>query len=131
MKLCIPVLENQGLDSPVSTHFGSAPGFAIVDADSNEMLVVSNQNQHHGHGMCQPLAALAGHRVDAMLVGGIGQGALAKLQAGGIEVYLASVATVREALAAFRAGTLERVMPGTACAHHGAHGHGAQHRGGW
>jgi predicted Fe-Mo cluster-binding NifX family protein len=127
MKLCVPIMDNLGLDSPVSAHFGSAPGFAIADTENGDVLVIANQNQHHAHGMCQPLAALAGHQIDALLVGGIGQGALAKLNAGGIRVYLAGVATIREAVEAYKAGTLQPVIPGTACAHHGPHGHGHGH----
>jgi predicted Fe-Mo cluster-binding NifX family protein len=124
MKLCVPIMENQGLDSPVSAHFGSAPGFAIADTESGEVLVIANQNQHHAHGMCQPLAALAGHQIDALLVGGIGQGALSKLAASGIQVFLAGAATVREAVDAHKAGMLQPVTPGMACGHHGPHGHG-------
>ena len=34
MNLCIPITEDQGLQSPVSGHFGSAPYFMIVDTGS-------------------------------------------------------------------------------------------------
>jgi predicted Fe-Mo cluster-binding NifX family protein len=122
MQICIPVLEDLGLESPVCGHFGSAPAFMIVDTDSGGHEVIKNDNQHHAHGMCQPLAVLAGRAVDGIVVGGIGMGALMKLRAAGINVFKAVHPTVSETLAAFAAGTLQPVGDEHACAgHHGTH----------
>lgn len=123
MKICIPVEGDQGLDSVVCAHFGSAPVFLIVDSDSSACRAVENRNQHHGHGMCMPLASLQGEELDAMVVGGIGMGALNKLRAAGIRVYLAEQDTAGEVVKALSAGTLKEVDPGQACAHH-RHGQG-------
>ncbi len=137
MNICIPVNEDQGLQSPICTHFGSAPLFMIVDTDSGSCRPVPNQNQHHGHGMCMPLASLQGEAIGGMVVGGIGGGALSKLQAAGILVYLADLPTVEAALSAFRTGALREVTPAEACRQHGRgphgqgpHGPGAGPRGG-
>jgi len=121
MQICIPVLDNCGLDSQVSAHFGSAPGFMIVDTASGTCRLIDNHNEHHAHGMCQPLAAIAGETVDGIVVGGIGMGALMKLQAAGITVYRAMHPTVGETLAAFTAGSLEPIDQHGACAGHGHH----------
>lgn len=126
MNLCIPVTEDRGLASPVCAHFGSAPLFLIVDVATGGCRAVPNRNLHHDHGMCRPLSSLAGEDLDGIVVGGIGRGALGKLQAAGIRVYLAESPTVEAAVAAFTAGTLREVTPAQACAHHGSgpHGHG-------
>lgn len=125
MNICIPVTRDQGLDSPVSGHFGSAPCFQIMDTESGACHAVPNANAHHEHGGCQPLRALAGQRVDGVVVSGIGAGALGRLQAAGVKVYQAQVRTAGEALAAFREGSLAEMVPGLACAGHGCgHGHG-------
>ena len=128
MRICIPVTEDSGLKSPVCAHFGSAPIFMIVETESGECRAVKNGNIHHGHGMCQPLQALQGERLDGMVVGGIGAGALYKLLEAGIQVFLSDQPTVEETIAAYTAGTLKPVTPATACAHHGQgphdHGHG-------
>jgi predicted Fe-Mo cluster-binding NifX family protein len=121
MHICIPVLDDRGLDSQVCAHFGSAPGFMIIDTDTRACRVIGNRNEHHAHGMCQPLAALAGESVDGIVVGGIGMGALMKLQAAGITVYRAMHPTVGETLAAFTAGSLVPVDQNEACAGHGHH----------
>ncbi len=119
MNLCLPVTGNLGLKSPVSAHFGSAPLFLVVDTESGQCREIPNRNQHHAHGMCQPLESLAGERFDGIVVGGIGQGALAKLRAKGVRVFLANAGTVGDAVAAFTSGALEEVSPATACAGHG------------
>jgi len=124
MNICIPITDDEGLESPVCAHFGSAPAFLIVDTESGVCRAVANANQHHGHGMCSPLASLQGERIDAMVVGGIGAGAMGKLAAAGIPVHLAAHATVRETVDAFRAGALPVMDPDFACAHHG---HGEHH----
>lgn len=122
MNICVPIEADHGLQSPVCAHFGSAPGFMMVDTDSGACRAIVNGNQHHGHGMCAPLQSLAGERIDGMVVGGIGMGALNKLLAANIQVYRAEQTTVAEVVAACKAGTLKLMLPGQACAHHG-HGH--------
>ena len=122
MNICIPVEEDQGLQSRVCAHFGSAPAFMIVDTDSGGCRAIANQNQHHGHGMCMPLASLQGERIYGMVVGGIGMGALNKLNASNVQVYLSECATVAETVDAFKAGTLKPMQPGMACSSHG-HSH--------
>jgi predicted Fe-Mo cluster-binding NifX family protein len=124
VNICIPITSDEGLESPVCAHFGSAPAFLIVDTDSGACRAITNANQHHGHGGCAPLASLQGERIDAMVVGGIGGGALGKLAAAGIPVHLATHATVRETVDALLAGTLPVMGLDLACAHHAHHGHG-------
>ena len=94
MKVCFPVKEILQLDSKVYGHFGSAPAFVLVDAETGSLTVLPNANQHHAHGMCNPVAALSGQTVDAVVVGGIGGGALMKLNMAGITVYKAMAETI-------------------------------------
>jgi len=124
MKICIPIIEDKGLQSPVSAHFGSAPLFALCDTATGDFRTIDNRNAHHQHGMCQPLAAIGGQGVEAVVVGGIGRGAMMKLQAGGVRVLLGAPTTVAEALAAHEAGTLSEATPDMACAGHGHGPHG-------
>lgn len=126
MNICIPVEADEGLDSLVCAHFGSAPAFMVVDTDTENCRAITNGNQHHGHGMCMPLQSLQSERIDGMVVGGIGMGALNKFDAAGIRVYLTEHETVGEVVAAFKAGNLKLMPPGMACAHHG-HGHRHDH----
>ena len=119
MFVCIPIEENQGLQSRVCAHFGATPEFLIVDTDTSSCRSIVNKNQHHSHGMCAPLASLEGEKIDAMVVGGIGMGALNKLMTAGMQVFMAEHETVGETITAFKTGTLKPVQPGQACAGHG------------
>ena len=126
MNLCIPVTADRGLESPVSGHFGSAPLYLLVDAETRATRALSNARAVHEHGACRPLDALAGERIDAFLVGGIGAGAIMKLQSAGIRVFRATAPTASACLDAFLRNELEEMDPAGACAGHGHdHGHGA------
>ena len=121
MKICIPTETNKGKDATVFAHFGSAPFFTIYDTDSSTIEVIVNANQHHAHGMCQPMAALAGKGVNAVVTGGAGAGAIEKLNQGGIRVYRAIAGTVADVAAQFSAGRLDEISVKNACAHHDCH----------
>jgi predicted Fe-Mo cluster-binding NifX family protein len=125
MNLCIPVERDSGLASEVCPHFGSAPCFLIIDTDSGACRAIANTVHQQGRGGgCAPLHLLAGEAVDAMVVGGIGMGALNKLRAANIRVLVSRLQTVKETVDAFKAGTLESVGDDMACAGHGPQGHG-------
>lgn len=125
VNLYIPATEDKAPRNPVSGHFGSAPSFVIVDSDARVCRTISNRDSHHSHGACHPLASLAGQGVDAVIVGGIGAGALSKLQAAGVRAFLSEQPTVEAVVAAYKEGTLPLATPATACAHHR---HGSCHQ---
>ncbi len=126
MKVCFPVDDNQGLASQIFNHFGSAPNFLIVDMTTSEIQSISNSDQIHQHGACNPIAGLGGHQVDAIVVGGIGGGALHKLNASGIRAFKANAGSISENIDMLKVGTLQEYMPGHTCGGHG-HSHGCSH----
>ncbi|CAB5104325.1 hypothetical protein D3OALGA1CA_4754 [Olavius algarvensis associated proteobacterium Delta 3] len=71
MRIAFPTEADLGLDSPVFGHFGSAPNFIIIDCDTGDFETIGNTDLHHAHGQCEPLRALDGRTVDAVVVGGI------------------------------------------------------------
>ncbi len=122
MKIAFPTQENIGLDSTVYSHFGSARFFIIVNDETNESEAIDNHDLNHAHGMCQPLAALGNTKVDAVVSGGIGGGALSKLNTAGIAVYRGIEGTVAENLEMIKTGSLPEFSMKHACAGH-HHGH--------
>lgn len=126
MKVCFPVFENEGLESEVYGHFGSAPGFVVVDLETKEATAITNSDRIHQHGACNPIAGLAGHQVDAIVVGGIGGGALYKLNSAGIRVFQAHQGTIAENILLFIGNELPEYQPGQTCGGHG-HSHGCSH----
>ncbi len=119
MKIAIPVEKDQGRESRVFGHFGSAPLFLIFDDNGPAFYPLRNSDVEHDPGHCQPLRALGGEQVDAVLVGGIGAGALMKLTQEGIRVFRAVEGSVAENLALFQAGKLPEFDPTMTCAGHG------------
>ena len=123
MKICFPVRKNEGLDSRVFGHFGSTPMFVVVDTETREVQEVLNRDRGHTHGACRPLQALGRHVYDAIVVGGIGAGALSGLNRAGLKVYQAQNTTIFENLDSFEKGELCEVNYDQVCAEH-RHGHG-------
>ena len=122
MIIAFPTEEDKGLESAVYGHFGSAPRFIIVDSETGSFEVRVNGDREHPHGGCRPLHALGGERVDAVVVGGIGGGALSKLNASGVKVYRAVEASVAENLKLIQSGFLPLITLDQTCAGHGAGG---------
>lgn len=124
MKVGFAVQDNAGVESKVYDHFGSAPAFVIADTEGADILTVNNRDLHHVHGACNPIMALDGKSVDAIVVGGIGAGALTKLNALGIKVYGAAALTVKDNLALLSNGRLQELSVENSCrAHQGGCGH--------
>jgi predicted Fe-Mo cluster-binding NifX family protein len=122
MKICIPTQEDKGLAGIAYGHFGSAQYFIIHDTESGETKSLSNGNQHHAHGACNPMAALDGANVEAVIVGGIGRRAVMGLNEQGIKVYLSIDGTAQDNVDALKQGKLDELTADNAC---GGHGHGA------
>ena len=144
MKICIPTKDNRGLESRAHGHFGSAPFFAMVDADSDRLEVVRNTDLHHGPHSCHHVDGLKAHDVDAVVCSGVGRRAFAALQEAGIDVLAPEHATVADIVSAMRAGEVRRLSTDEVCGggrhehRHGAgvgygqgncHAHGPGHRG--
>jgi len=119
MKVCFPIEIDNGVDSVVYGHFGSAPMFLICDTETNENEVINNQNLSHAHGMCSPIQALDGRRVDAIVVGGIGAGAINKLNMMGIKVYRAVEDTIQKNIQLFNDESMPEITLEHACNQHG------------
>jgi predicted Fe-Mo cluster-binding NifX family protein len=79
---------------------------------------VENTDSHHEKGQCRPTQALGGETVDAVVVGGIGGGALQKLQAEGIKVFRAVAGDVAENLELVKSGKLPEFVMDMTCAGH-------------
>jgi predicted Fe-Mo cluster-binding NifX family protein len=122
MKIAFPIIEDKGSSSVVHNHFGSAPFFVFADLDTDTVETFANPDQDHQHGACHPMTALGGRKVDGVAVGGIGGGALKKLNRDGITVYRAVEGTVAENIRLIKDGKLPVFEKDQVCGHH----HGVQ-----
>ncbi|MBD3366988.1 MAG: diguanylate cyclase [Candidatus Eisenbacteria bacterium] len=117
MKVCIPIEGGKDLSARVCAHFGAAPAYLIHDTDSGTSTLVEGTEGEHEHGGCRPLDNLQVGTLDAMIVGGIGPRAVAKLGEAGVRVYRASGATAKENVDALGRGELHEVTSDETCSH--------------
>ncbi len=122
MKICFPVQNDEGLKSMVFNHFGSAPKFVVVDTDTNGVATISNGDEHHAHGACSPMKALDNQKIDVIIVGGIGAGALTRLNQMGITVYRAQAASIDENMNLFTSKALSVYSVQSCCGGHSKDG---------
>ncbi len=125
MQLAFPTVEDKGMESPLFGHFGSARYFIVLDTERKTVSTLSNADANHVHGQCQPLKALGNSPVEAVVVGGIGLGALQKLNQAGIKVYRGVEGTVSENARLAEMGALPEFGSNDTCAGH--HGHECHH----
>ena len=124
MKVCFAVEKDEGINSAVYGHFGSAPVFVMVDMETGSVGTVGNKDIDHVHGACNPIQAIGGQAVDAVVVGGIGAGAISGLNARGIKVYGSVAETVKENIDLLKEGRLPLLTLQHACGGHTGSGCG-------
>lgn len=101
MKLCIPVLDNTGLQAAMAPHFPHADTLLIFDTESR---------QHHYIDVNSSEEVPAEQAViDAVLCGSINRHTLRSLIDQGIQVFGTAVPTAIEAITQFENGELEAV----------------------
>jgi predicted Fe-Mo cluster-binding NifX family protein len=118
VKVCFPVHKDEGVNSKVYDHFGSAPEFIVVNTELQSTITVGNKDLDHVHGACNPVMAVGGHKIDAVVVGGIGAGALRKLNADEIKVYKSASETVKENLELLKDDRLPELTLHHTCSGH-------------
>ena len=112
MKACIPVAKDHGLASVVFPHFGSAPVFLVVDTASGAVTAHVNPAAAE-HGRAHALDVVGDVKLEAVVVGNIGEGAIERFAAAGIPVYRSTGETVGVVIEGLRAGLLPRIDAAT------------------
>ena len=109
MKVAITV-QGTTLGDPLDPRFGRAKQFLIVDTDTGELAVRSNEvnlNAAQGAGI-QAGQQVADSGATAVITGHVGPKAFRVLEAAGVSVYLAADCTAGEALERFKRNELSR-----------------------
>jgi predicted Fe-Mo cluster-binding NifX family protein len=122
-RVAIPSTNNGGLDGQRSGHFGHCDVFTLVDVKEGKIQEVSTiPNQEHVQGGCMvPVNILAEHKVNALIVGGIGMRPLMGFKQAGIDVYHdATRYEIRPVVEDLIAGKLPMISDDQVCG--GGHG---------
>jgi predicted Fe-Mo cluster-binding NifX family protein len=117
-RIAIPSNGEGGLDGMRSGHFGHCDVFTFVDVEEGKIKEVSTiNNQEHVQGGCMvPVNLLAGHKVKALIVGGIGMRPLMGFKQAGIEVYYdAERPEIRPVVEDIIAGKLQLIDDNQVC----------------
>ena len=107
-------------------HFGKTEFFKVYEVEDNK--VVSSQvigSNGAGHGALAEL--LAKEKVDVLICGGIGGGALNALTQAGIQLFAGAQGEADQAVEAYLKGEL--TSTGANCDHHHDEGHSCGHHG--
>ena len=117
MNVCIPIVKDEGLASRISPHFGMAPCFLFVDSETRSFRAMANERAgQRGNGREVADRLLAEH-VDAVVVAGIGPGAMSHLERFGARLYGASTRSVADVLEELSKGTLSPLTPDSPLVH--------------
>jgi len=120
-RIVIPVIENSGLESRLSEHFGRAPYFMVVEIDFKGEIVnieaIPNTSEHFG-GFGRPPDKILQLRPTALITYGMGPRALSIFQQARVAVLRANASTVREVIEAFKRNELEELTEGCREARH-------------
>ena len=117
-RIAIPSMETGGLDGQRSGHFGHCDVFTLVDVVDGQIKGVTTvPNQGHVQGGCMvPVNLLAGHQVNALVVGGIGMRPLMGFKQVGITVYYdATRPEIRPVVEDLIAGRLPMIEENQVC----------------
>jgi predicted Fe-Mo cluster-binding NifX family protein len=120
MKIVVTAL-GETIDSPVDQRFGRTRYFVAYDSESGEWSAHDNKPNMQA---AQGAGIQAGQKVielggEVLLTGHCGPKAFSILSAGDVAVYNGATGTVKEAIAAFEAGKLQKAEGADVDSHNG------------
>ena len=128
-RIAVPSEGTGGLDGIRAAHFGHCETFTLVDVESGEIKQMSIvPNAPHVEGGCMvPVNLLAQHKVNALIVAGMGLRPLMGFRQVGIDVYFEQQKPrIRDVVEDLVAGRLYPMGDDLACGggghHHQDHG---------
>ena len=119
MKICISASSNS-LDANVDSRFGRCPYFVIVDSETMEFEVVSNDSTNAAHGAgIQAAQTVVNSGCNVVITGNVGPNAFKVLAATGIKVLTGVSGSIKEAIEKYKKGELQETTNPTVGGHFG------------
>jgi predicted Fe-Mo cluster-binding NifX family protein len=106
VKICFPVIHDEGINGTIYGHFASTPLFSIIDTETGASSIVKNCDSSNPDAGCNPFIALKGRQLDGIVAGGIGDDTLRAMNLCGFSVFEAQSASIAENLELFKNNTL-------------------------
>jgi predicted Fe-Mo cluster-binding NifX family protein len=119
MKICVSA-SSGSLDANVDSRFGRCPYFVVVDSETLEFTVVSNDSTNAAHGAgIQAAQTAANMGVKVVITGNVGPNAFNVLSATGIKIVTGASGSVRDAVEKYKRGQLKEAGNPTVGGHFG------------
>jgi len=110
----------ENLDANVDQRFGRCKYFLIVDAESMEFEVLSNENAMASGGAgIQAAQTIANKGVGAVVTGNIGPNAFQTLSAAGMKIFTGVSGTIKESVEKYKKGELKETEAPSVGSHSG------------
>ena len=128
MRIAVSCETNDGLEAPVSQHFGHCPFFAFVELQGETIAGIDvEKNPHHAaHQPGMVPAFIHSRNAEVMISGRMGRRAKGFFEGYNIRTAMGASGTVRQAIESFLRGDLPETVE---CGSHdkGGHHHGHCH----
>ncbi|HER45649.1 MAG TPA: dinitrogenase iron-molybdenum cofactor biosynthesis protein [Thermoplasmatales archaeon] len=122
MKICVSS-TGKDLNASVDQRFGRCQYFLIVDMETMNVKIISNESAMSSGGAgVQAAQIVAKEEVDLVITGNIGPNAFQILQAAGIKVFTGAEGTVEDAIESYKKGTLRETGSANVESHSGLGG---------
>ena len=129
MKIAVSA-DGSDLSSAASPRFGRCAHYILVDTETMAFQALANDASSAAHGAGVGAAQFVMNQgAQAVITGNVGPNAFHVLNTANLPVYLCEGGTVAEAIAAFKAGTLQMAGAPTSGGHGGVIGQGGGGRG--
>jgi len=113
MLIAFPVKEDKGEDSEIFGHFAVAPCFVLYNTDAGSFSSFTNEDgEAAGGGSRNVSDKLAELGVEIVVAGGIGLGAIKRLNENGMKVYGSLSGMVKYELKLLESGKLSQMQSG-------------------
>jgi len=129
MRVCV-TSTGDNLDAETDPRFGRCAYFMMVDSDTMEFEAILNGSVSAAGGAgIQAAQTVASLKAEAVITGNVGPNAFSALSAAGVRMFTGASGTVKDAMEAFNAGSLNEATGGpTTGAHTGTGGGGGRRR---
>jgi len=121
VRIVIPVVDESGLDSQISEHFGRTPFFAVIDLDEKGHVIkqktIPNAGEHFGGGG-RRAGFILNLKPNVIIAYGMGPRGLDIYQNEHVAVLRANADTVKDIIAAYNREELEELTEGCHEARH-------------
>lgn len=113
-------MDNQGLSSEISIHFGKSPYFTLLDVKNNqieEIEVIKSLGRHEG-GKMTAAEIIIQSKTDVLLCANLGSKAIQMLNESGAKIYVGAFGTVENTFEEWKNGNLHLADETSACKEH-------------